>query len=175
MTLGVFYDIKGCEDMDKMHTVLATDWGYLVATWTEQGLWELDFPTKDKPEVREEEIIESVVFWSEELRQELDMYWRGFAVVFGVPMDWSGYTPFQARVLKFTMSIPYGKTSTYGAVGQAVGSPKGARAVGGALNRNRVPIVIPCHRVLGAKGALTGFSGGMELKQALLILEENGQ
>jgi len=157
-----------------MYTVLVTDWGYMLATWTDMGLWELDFPVKDKPEVPEGEIIDKVNFWSKQLEQELSMYWRGFAVDFGVPIDWRGYTAFHTAVLKFTMSIPYGQTRTYGAVGEAIGSPKGARAVGGALHRNRVPIIIPCHRVLGSKGNLTGFAGGIEMKQALLILEGNG-
>lgn len=161
--------------MEKLYTILTTDWGYMLATWTDRGLWELTFPVADKPEMPEGEASPLVSFWSEQLAQELSMYWRGFSITFGVPLDWRGYTPFQTKVLTFTMSIPYGQTSTYGAVGDAVGSPQGARAVGGALNRNRVPIIIPCHRVLGGKGSLTGFSGGLELKQALLILEGNGQ
>lgn len=160
--------------MEKMYTILGTDWGYLLATWTEQGLWELDFPVKDKPEIPLGEVTDLVAFWSGELEKELSMYWRGFAVEFGVPIDWRGYTPFQVAVLKFTITIPYGQTSTYGAIGQEIGSPGGARAVGGALHRNRVPIIIPCHRVVGTKGNLTGFSGGLELKQALLLLESNG-
>lgn len=157
--------------MDKMYTILETEWGYMLATWTDMGLWELDFPLQDRPEKPEGDISSEVGLWSEELKQELNMYWRGFVVNFGVPIDWRGYTPFQVKVLKFTGNIPYGTRTTYGDVAQAVGVPKGARAAGGALNRNRVPIVIPCHRVVGASGSLTGFSGGLDLKQALLLLE----
>jgi methylated-DNA-[protein]-cysteine S-methyltransferase len=159
--------------MDKMYTILSTDWGYMVATWTDRGLWELDFPVQDKPPQPDNEIWPTVKFWSEQLGQELAMYWRGFAVVFGVPIDWRGYTPFQEKVLRFTATIPYGQKTTYGAVAHDIGTPKGARAVGGALNRNRVPIIIPCHRVLGANGNLTGFNGGLEIKQALLLLESS--
>ncbi|WP_378951778.1 methylated-DNA--[protein]-cysteine S-methyltransferase [Pelosinus sp. sgz500959] len=154
-----------------MYNVLETEWGYMMATWTDIGLWELDFPIQDRPIVPESTISSEVELWSEELKRELSMYWRGFAVDFGVPIDWRGYTSFQIKVLKFTAKIPYGQRTTYGDVAQAIGVPKGARATGGALNRNRVPIVIPCHRVIGASGSLTGFGGGIELKQALLLLE----
>lgn len=157
--------------MEKMHTILSTAWGYMVATWTDRGLWELDFPIPDRPTQFDGEIRSEVQCWSEQLGQELAMYWQGFYITFGVPIDWRGYTPFQVTVLRFTASIPYGQTTTYGTVAQAIGVPKGGRAVGGALHRNRVPIIIPCHRVLGAKGKLTGFSGGLEIKQALLLLE----
>lgn len=159
--------------MLKMYTVLSTDWGYMAATWTDRGLWDLEFPVQDKPSQPDSEISSEVKYWSEQLGQELAIYLRGFAVSFGVPIDWRGYTAFQSEVLRFTASIPYGQTMTYGAVGHAIGVPKGARAVGGALHINRVPIIIPCHRVLGAKGKLTGFAGGLEIKQALLLLETN--
>jgi len=159
--------------MEKMYTILSTEWGYMVAAWTDRGLWELDFPVPDKPSQPNGDISSEVKLWSEQLGQELAMYWRGFNLTFGVPIDWRGYTTFQATVLRFTASIPYGQTMNYGAVAQAIGVPKGARAVGGALNINRVPIVIPCHRVLGAKGQLTGFAGGLEMKQALLLLESS--
>lgn len=159
--------------MQQMHTILETDWGYMTASWTDIGLWELNFPVKNKPEEPKDEVTESVKFWSEQLRQELNMYWRGFAVTFGVPIDWRGYTAFQVAVLKFTATISYGQTTSYGTLAREINSPKAARAVGGALHRNRVPIVVPCHRVIGAKGTLTGFGGGIELKQALLLLESN--
>ena len=159
--------------MQKMVTVLDTDWGYMVAVWTDMGLWELDFPVDSKPKEVESEITEEVSFWSNQLKQELNMYWRGFAADFGVPIDWRGYTSFQAAVLRLTANIAYGQRTTYGALAQEVGSPKAARAVGGALHRNRVPIVIPCHRVVGSNGSLTGFAGGLELKKALLLLESS--
>lgn len=160
--------------MEKQQTVLTTDWGYMKATWTERGLWELDFPVKESPVVPAVATDELAAVWSEQLQQELNMYWRGFAVPFAVPLDWRDYTPFQAAVLRYTATIPYGETCGYGEVAAAIGAPKAARAVGGALNRNRVPIIVPCHRVIGASGKLTGFGGGLELKQALLLLESGG-
>ena len=92
---------------------------------------------------------------------------------FGVPVDWRGYTPFQASVLQYTAGIAYGEKTTYGAIAQALGRPKAARAVGGSLHINRTPIVVPCHRVVGASGSLTGFAGGLDMKKALLLLESN--
>jgi methylated-DNA-[protein]-cysteine S-methyltransferase len=160
--------------LQQIETILETDWGYMKAVWTEIGLWELDFPVQIKPEEAESVVTAEVNFWSKQLREELNTYWRGFAVDFGVPIDWRGYTSFQKSVLTFTKNIPYGKTISYGALAQNIGNPKAVRAVGGALHINRVPIVVPCHRVVGANGSLTGFGGGIELKQALLLLESGG-
>lgn len=157
--------------MEQMHTILETDWGYMNAFWTDQGLWQLDFPVKSRPNGPEGQVIEKVHFWAEELRTELNIYWRGFAVEFGVPIDWRGYTAFQEAVLTYTAKIPYGQRISYGTLAKEIGNPKAVRAVGGALHINRVPIVVPCHRVVGANGSLTGFGGGIELKQALLLLE----
>lgn len=157
--------------MQQIQTILETDWGYMKAVWTDIGLWQLDFPVKIKPEEPESVVTAEMNLWSEQLRTELNMYFRGFAVIFGVPIDWRGYTSFQKSVLTFTANIPYGQTTSYGALAKDIGNPKAVRAVGGALHINRVPIVVPCHRVVGANGSLTGFGGGIELKQALLLLE----
>jgi methylated-DNA-[protein]-cysteine S-methyltransferase len=80
-------------------------------------------------------------------------------------------TPFQLQVWTELRMIPYGVTMTYGEVAYALGKPTASRAVGGANNRNPLPVVIPCHRVIGADGRLTGFAGGLETKQQLLDLE----
>jgi len=88
-----------------------------------------------------------------------------------VPIDWRCYSPFQTAALKYTAAIPYGTTVSYQTVAQAVGSPKAARAVGGAMHSNRTPLVVPCHRVVGSNGSLTGFGGGLDMKKALLLLE----
>jgi methylated-DNA-[protein]-cysteine S-methyltransferase len=173
MALGIFF-FEDVNFLQQIQTILETDWGYMKAVWTDTGLWELDFPVQKKPEASEGVVTAEVDFWSKELRQELNMYWRGFAVDFGVPIDWRGYTSFQKSVLTFTKEIPYGQTISYGALAQSIGNPKAVRAVGGALHINRVPIVVPCHRVVGANGSLTGFGGGIELKQALLLLESGG-
>ena len=163
--------------MKKVYDVLTTDWGYVVAVWSQRGLWELTFPRPDAKtaltQIRTPAIVaNSEVTMAKELLQELKLYFAGFRVDFGVPIDWSGYTPFQAAVLQYTARIPYNEVSTYGQVAAAIGSPRSCRAVGGALHINRTPVVVPCHRVLAAGGNLGGFGGGLELKKALLLLEQ---
>ena len=91
----------------------------------------------------------------------------------GVPLDERGVDPWRRRVYAATRAIPPGTTATYGEIARAVGQPDGARDVGAALSRNPFPIVVPCHRVVAANGALTGFSapGGLETKRRMLELE----
>ena len=78
---------------------------------------------------------------------------------------------FQRHVLDELVRVPYGEVTTYGALASRIGKPRAARAVGGALNRNPVPIIVPCHRVIGASGSLVGYAGGLDRKQTLLRLE----
>ncbi|MEY2993138.1 MAG: hypothetical protein RL357_73 [Pseudomonadota bacterium] len=87
------------------------------------------------------------------------------------PLDLSRGTPFQQAVWRALQAIPEGRTSTYSAVAERLGRPQSARAVGAAIGRNPLSVVIPCHRVLGAKGAMTGYAGGLWRKEALLSLE----
>ncbi|MEE8357770.1 MAG: methylated-DNA--[protein]-cysteine S-methyltransferase [Anaerolineales bacterium] len=95
---------------------------------------------------------------------------------FSLPIDWSGYTKFQKDVLQETLSIPYGETRSYGQVADAIGNPKASRAVGQAEKSNQVPLVIPCHRVLGSDGSLTGYGGKdhTDIKAWLLNFEKIG-
>jgi methylated-DNA-[protein]-cysteine S-methyltransferase len=88
------------------------------------------------------------------------------------PVDLSSGTPFQRRVWETVSAIPYGQTMTYGQVAWEVGCPKGARAVGQAMGKNPVPLVVPCHRVVGSNGGLGGFGGGLDLKRRLLDMEK---
>lgn len=97
-------------------------------------------------------------------------YLNGQRQVFDLPLMPAG-TPFQRLVWKALQDIPYGKTESYGSIAARLGRPGAARAVGMANHRNPLPILIPCHRVVGAKGQLTGYAGGLALKQALLELE----
>lgn len=103
--------------------------------------------------------------------RELDEYFTGARRAFDLPLDLSGVRPFQRAVLEQLSRVPYGQTATYGELAARAGRPRAARAVGGALNRNPLPIVLPCHRVIGADGSLVGYGGGLERKQALLALE----
>jgi methylated-DNA-[protein]-cysteine S-methyltransferase len=106
----------------------------------------------------------------EQARRELDEYFAGKRTAFTVPTAAHG-TPFQRRAWGALRKIPYGSTRTYGEQAAAIGSPRASRAVGLANGRNPIAIIVPCHRVIGANGSLTGFGGGLPRKQFLLDLE----
>jgi methylated-DNA-[protein]-cysteine S-methyltransferase len=108
---------------------------------------------------------------SSALARELDQYFRGTRREFDIEYDLSGLTPFQTRVLVATAKIPFGSVSTYGAIAKRSGNQKASRAAGGALNQNPIPIVVPCHRVVGSNGALVGYAGGLDVKRRLLGIE----
>lgn len=108
-------------------------------------------------------------------RQQLEEYFAGARKNFDLPLKLNG-TEFQVNVLKALLKIPYGETVSYGEIAKRIGKPKAVRAVGAANGRNPIPIVVPCHRVIGSSGDLTGFGGGLDTKEALLRLEaENTQ
>ena len=108
------------------------------------------------------------------VRRQLDEYFSGSRTAFDLDADIDAVPAFQQLVLRELARVPYGETATYGALAARIGRPRAARAVGGALNRNPVPIVLPCHRVVGASGSLVGYAGGLERKRALLELEARG-
>jgi len=105
------------------------------------------------------------------LARELDEYFRGRRHEFDIDVDLSGLTPFQTRVLSATAKIPFGELRTYGTVAKRAGNSKASRAAGGALNHNPIPIVVPCHRVVGSNGSLVGYAGGLDVKRKLLAIE----
>jgi methylated-DNA-[protein]-cysteine S-methyltransferase len=103
-------------------------------------------------------------------RQQLTEYFAGTRKEFDLPLHLSG-TDFQVQVLEELQKLPYGETTSYGDIAKRIGRPNATRAVGAANGRNPIPIVIPCHRVIGSGGDLTGFGGGLDTKEALLRLE----
>jgi methylated-DNA-[protein]-cysteine S-methyltransferase len=103
-------------------------------------------------------------------RSELDEYFAGTRRHFDLDVDLRA-APFQRDVLTELARVPYGEVATYGELARRIGRPRAARAVGGALNRNPIPIVLPCHRVVGAGGSLVGYAGGLDRKRTLLALE----
>ena len=105
-----------------------------------------------------------------ELLNQLEAYFEKKRRQFDIPLDVRG-TPFQLLVWDYLLGIPWGETRTYGQIAEALGRPKAARAVGRAVGTNPVSIVVPCHRVIGANGNLTGYGGGLDRKTALLELE----
>jgi methylated-DNA-[protein]-cysteine S-methyltransferase len=105
------------------------------------------------------------------VRHELDEYFEGRRRAFDLRLDLRGLPAFTLDVLRELAHVPYGQTTTYGALAAKIGRPSAARAVGTVMNRNRIPIVLPCHRVVGADGSLVGYGGGLDKKTALLELE----
>jgi methylated-DNA-[protein]-cysteine S-methyltransferase len=137
------------------------------------GLYGLSLPSEAAG--RHPPVTEKDPLWLRRLKEELISYFAGVPVTFSCPVDTTGYPPFFARVLSRAAGIPYGERLTYRALADAAGSPRAARAAGQAMAANRTPVVIPCHRVVGAGGALGGYSGGLEWKRTLLALEQAGK
>ncbi len=107
----------------------------------------------------------------QQAQRQLSEYFTGHRTTFELPLDLSNGTLFQQKVWQTLLKIPRGATWSYGAVSAAIGKPAAVRAVGGAIGRNPLGIVVPCHRVIGANGSLTGYAGGLDRKVALLKLE----
>jgi methylated-DNA-[protein]-cysteine S-methyltransferase len=106
------------------------------------------------------------------LIEQYDNYFEGLNTPFEFPLDLSEGTPFQQQVWQVVRNIPHGQTKTYQGVAIAIGKPGAARAVGQAMHNNPVPIIVPCHRVVGSSGRPGGFGGGLEMKLYLLDLEK---
>jgi methylated-DNA-[protein]-cysteine S-methyltransferase len=105
------------------------------------------------------------------VKRELDQYFEGRRRRFDLPVDLRGRSEFSRAVLEQLARVPYGEVTTYGSLAARSGRPRAARAVGTIMNRNPIPIVLPCHRVVGSTGSLVGYGGGLERKEQLLKLE----
>jgi methylated-DNA-[protein]-cysteine S-methyltransferase len=148
---------------------LETPIGELLLAGDAEGLTLIGFP---KGSMRREP--ESAWIFNEkplsEARRQLREYFAGERREFDLPVKLRG-TDFQVSVLRALQEIPYGETVSYGEIARRIGRPRAVRAVGAANGRNPLPIVVPCHRVIGSTGDLTGFGGGLDTKEALLRLE----
>ena len=140
--------------------------GPFGAVFSARGLCHLRFPGSDLSFAGESQGGAA----ADLLESELNDYLEGRLARFTVPLDLQG-TAFRSEVWRRVLEIPYGCTRTYSEVARAIGRPLAARAVGAANGANPVPILVPCHRLVGASGALTGYGGGIELKRWLLRLE----
>jgi methylated-DNA-[protein]-cysteine S-methyltransferase len=107
----------------------------------------------------------------DDVKRELDEYFEGRREAFDLSIDLAGAAEFTRDVLHELARVPFGEVTTYGQLAQLVGRPRAARAVGTVMNRNPIPIVLPCHRVVGSTGKLVGYGGGLERKEQLLRLE----
>ncbi len=150
---------------------LATPLGVLTAAATVHGLAGLWFDHQAHHPGPLAAPVDAQNPWLLATAQALAAYFDGAATpLHGLTLDLHG-TPFQQAVWRALQALPRGLTATYGQIATAAGSPSAYRAAGAAIGRNPVSILVPCHRVLGSKGALTGYAGGLPLKQSLLRLE----
>jgi methylated-DNA-[protein]-cysteine S-methyltransferase len=150
--------------------------GPLLVAATERGLCRISFDPVAEDELDElahrhgTRVLRSAKPLVPAHRQ-LDAYFEGRRTTFDVAVDTEWLPRFQQDVLAELARVPFGRTATYGGLAALIGRPRAARAVGGALNRNPLPIVLPCHRVVGVSGRLVGYAGGLERKRALLAHE----
>ena len=151
---------------------VATTVGRLTLVASDDGLaailWENDRPGRVRLNIVAEDENHPVL---RAVEKQLAEYFAGRRQVFDLPLDFAG-TVFQKKVWAALLTIPFGETRSYAQIAQQVGSPKAVRAVGAANGKNPISIIAPCHRVIGSNGALTGFAGGLEVKELLLGLEK---
>jgi len=146
-------------------TLVATDDGLAAI------LWENDRPSRVRLNIEAEDDRHPVLV---ETARQLGEYFAGERNTFALPLDLAG-TAFQRKVWDALLTIPFGETRSYGQIAEQIGRPSAVRAVGAANGRNPVSIVVPCHRVIGSNGWLTGFAGGLDVKSRLLRLERADQ
>ena len=144
---------------------LDTPLGTLTLEASERGLSSIRFP--NRPKTIAGKMSNNVLKLA---KRELTAYFARQLKEFSVPLDWHG-TAFQESVWQALTAIPYGETVSYADIARAIGRPQSARPTGGAVGRNPLPIIVPCHRVIGSDHTLTGFTGGLNIKVALLELE----
>lgn len=143
--------------------------GTLTLFGDDAGLHRIDFEKEKSPlPIRENREKRPDFFTA--VKAQLRAYFDRRLTRFDLPLAPAG-TPFQLRVWEALRAIPYGQLVSYKAIAEAVGNPKAVRAVGGANSKNPLPIIVPCHRVIGSDGSLTGFGGGLETKKRLIDLE----
>jgi len=158
------------------YALIETGMGWLGVLGSKAGLRQIVLPQASEQEVlsafdvHQPEAISDIAFFGD-LPQRLIGYFDGEVVDFPDRLDLADATPFQGVVWQFVRSIAYGQTRSYAWVAQQIGKPQGARSVGQAMAKNPLPIVVPCHRVIGSNGELGGFSYGLEMKQRLIQME----
>lgn len=144
--------------------------GHLMIAANDTGIRAIEFPENRHPVSRNDEWHETPHPLITQAAKQLGEYFAGQRREFDLPLAPQG-TAFQLQVWDALRSIPYGETRSYAEQAQSIGKPNAVRAVGAANGRNPIPIIVPCHRVIGANGTLTGFGGGLPIKQYLLQVE----
>lgn len=162
--------------LDAAYDIVDSPVGPLLVAATERGLLRVSFDPDPGRELEQlGRLVGPRVLRApravDNVRRELDEYFEQRRDTFDLTLDLRELTPFSLRVLGQLALVPYGSTATYGDLAARAGKPGAARAVGTIMNRNPVPIVLPCHRIVGSTGALVGYGGGLERKEILLRLE----
>jgi methylated-DNA-[protein]-cysteine S-methyltransferase len=157
--------------MSICYTQIASPLGLLLIAGDDSGLRHIMFPSEVQPPFPNPAWHEDAAPLAETISQ-LESYFAGELESFTLPLAPHG-TPFQMEVWRRLCDIPYGQTISYGELARRIGNPKASRAVGLANGSNPIPIVIPCHRVIGSNGKLTGYGGGLPIKEKLLALERH--
>jgi methylated-DNA-[protein]-cysteine S-methyltransferase len=160
--------------LDVAYDLVDSPIGPLLVAQSERGVCRISFDPE--PEAEAERLARSFgvrVLRAplDEPRRELDEYFEGRRRVFDLPLDLHAVPDFHRTILVELSQVPFGELTTYGTLAARAGRPRAARAVGTVMNRNPVPIVLPCHRVVGSTGKLVGYGGGLERKEFLLRLE----
>jgi methylated-DNA-[protein]-cysteine S-methyltransferase len=163
-------------NLDVRYAVSDSPIGPLLLAASERGLCRISFDPEPERELEQlTRLFGARVLRTpgalDDVRAELDEYFAGERTSFDLPLDIGPLPEFARTVLAELRRVGYGEVTTYGTLAGRAGRPKAARAVGTVMNRNPIPIVLPCHRVLGASGKLVGYGGGLERKEALLRLE----
>lgn len=158
--------------MECYYKTIQSPVGKLTLVAGEQGLsavlWERHYPEMTEIIKGSEDLHHPVLL---EAEKQLNEYFAKKRKIFSLELDFAG-TEFQKQVWEAMLTIPFGETRTYGQIAKQIGNPQAVRAVGGAANKNPIPIIAPCHRVIGATGKLVGFGGGMANKTILLDIEK---
>ena len=152
------------EQHDISWTQLDSPIGCLTILADSEGVIEIRFPNNSTPLLAESRHKNK---WLDQAVEQLSAYFDGRLKTFDLPLSLHG-TDFQQNVWAQLQKVAHGTTASYGQIASALGKPKVARAVGMANNKNRIPIIIPCHRIIGSNGSLTGFAGGLDTKRWLL-------
>jgi methylated-DNA-[protein]-cysteine S-methyltransferase len=162
--------------LDAGYDVVDSPVGRLLVAATDRGLVRISFDPEPEHELdRLSRVVGRRVLRAphavDPVRRELDEYFEQRRQAFDLSIDLRGTTAFSEQVLGELARVPYGQTATYGELAARVGRPRAARAIGMVMNHNPVPIVLPCHRIVGSNGSLVGYGGGLDRKEQLLRLE----
>jgi len=162
--------------MEAAQYIFKTELGWVGISSSANGLRRLSLPQQKYTDARRilneaGEPASGIPPALGDIAERLNLYFKGYKVAFPDKLDLAGATDFQRKVWEATRQIPYGETRSYTWVAERVGVLKAVRAAGQALGNNPLPVIVPCHRVIGRDGGLGGYSGGLELKRYLLWLE----